>query len=196
MSVARTVDFDYLYDPSVEDQILMLFFGIFDERTKGKPFPTQEDISTEIKIASNGKYAPTQSAVSKKLRYLLEVPLCFNGDYYQIVKAVAGYKLFSRKDILERNLQCLYDIDPFEEDDIFYNSNTAPSIFAFKLKPSCTEIERTRVLLTAILGDACFDIACMDSLMVIFLNINSDSFKYWSEWLKEYREFLQTWDKW
>ena len=113
----------------------------------------------------------------------------FNGKICKIGKVNGVYKALPAAEFVNEAKDELYQLDAFEEDEIFFNNaspTTHSTLFAFKLNNCNTE--RAITLLRMILIDSCFEIFTWSDVLLIFLNANGSSFRSDSTWLKNFFE--------
>lgn len=183
----------------VYHKILKLFLGIYDQeqRVEGKAtsyyrhrIKTQEQLAKLIKEASNGRDKPTQSAISKALDYLKGKDIHYQGRVYRLGKIDGVYRFLTSDDFVNKAKIILYDMQPFLKDSVFFNSASKAfnsTIFGFKVTEEDAPI--VAGLFEQILGDSCFEISIEQTLLLIYLDANSDKFKENSDWLMHYFEF-------
>jgi len=120
-------------DLSVKELLLNFFAGDYDQEIpySAQTYRTQTEIAQGIAEATGGRYTPGQSAISKKLKLLLNRPYQLKGREFAIHLGENGYSRISPtqlREALRTNL--LYH---FEAEDIFYNNHTKPTEYMFRL---------------------------------------------------------------
>lgn len=180
----------------VYHKVLKLFLGIYDQeqRAEGKAtsyyrykIKTQERLGEIIKEASNGRDKPTQSALSKALSFLKGKDIHYQNNVYRFGKIDGVYRFLTSDDFVNKAKIALYDMQPFLKDSVFFNSASkafSSTIFGFKVAED--DALTVAHIFEQILGDSCFEISIEQTLLLIYLDANSNKFEENSDWLMHY----------
>ena len=175
--------------------ILRLFFGKYDEDNGGKTnyrlseFQTQESIKEAIRIASEGRHNPAQSAISKQLTNIKGTLLLYNNGEYRLKKVNGYYKITDGDDFVASAKYDLTEYRKYLSRAAFRNNisqNQISSLYAFKLDTDFVSVSKLKDTFQRALGSSYFEMIEHGKTLFLLLNANSKKIIADAKWLNDY----------
>ncbi len=182
-------------DDKVLYMILRLFFGKYDEDNGGKTnyrlseFETQEAIKDAIRIASEGRHNPVQSAISKQLAKIKGTLLLYNNGEYRLKKVNGYYKITDSNDFVASARYDLTEYRKYLSRAAFRNNikqTQISALYAFKLDTDFVSVSKLKDTFQRALGDSYFEILEYGDILFLLLNANSKRILADAKWVNDY----------